>query len=169
MEKMVIEFKKYPKTPRFNNLKYLVTEKLDGTNACIMIQEGTVEAASRNRKITAEDDNYGFAAWVEENHQELLELGNGYHYGEWVGKGINRGYELDERRFYIFGNYKKEKLPTCVYNVPNLGSCDISGVEFMKQRLIEYGSFINKDFKNVEGLILQDKFSGFRYKVIINK
>lgn len=169
MEEMVIEFKKYPKTPRFNNLKYIVTEKLDGTNACIMINGENIEAASRNRKITSEDDNYGFAAWVEENRDELLKLGEGYHYGEWVGKGINRGYGLDDRRFYIFGKYNKESLPNCIYQVPNLGSTDIQSIKFMEQRLLEHGSFINKDFKEVEGLILQDKFSGFRYKVIINK
>lgn len=34
--------------------------------------------------------------------KELLKLGKGYHYGEWWGKGIQRGYGLEEKRFSLF-------------------------------------------------------------------
>ncbi len=46
------EFIKYPKTPRLFR-EIIVTEKLDGTNAQIVVNEdGTVQAGSRNRWIT---------------------------------------------------------------------------------------------------------------------
>lgn len=88
---MTIEFKAWPKIPRATGEKVTITEKMDGTNACVVIQEGKIVGVqSRKRFITPEDDNYGFAAWVAENEQELLKLGDGYHYGEWAGLGIQK-------------------------------------------------------------------------------
>jgi len=55
-------FQPWPKTPRLNR-DCIVTEKIDGTNSAIVIDEvGDVYAQSRNRLITPGDDNYGFAA-----------------------------------------------------------------------------------------------------------
>ncbi len=61
---------------------------------------------SRTRWITAQDDNHGFARWVEGNKQELLKLGAGRHFGEWWGSGIQRGYGLQkgEKRFSLFND-----------------------------------------------------------------
>ena len=72
----------------------VITEKIDGTNACVVVSEdGEVGAQSRNRLITPENDNYGFAKWVWKNADTLREiLGPGHHYGEWWGSGIQRGY-----------------------------------------------------------------------------
>ena len=64
-----------------------------------------VYAQSRNRFITPQSDNFGFAAWVRENAEELVEiLGPGRHFGEYWGNGIQRGYGLPrgERRFSLF-------------------------------------------------------------------
>ena len=64
-----------------------------------------VFAQSRTRFITPESDNFGFAAWVKANAQNLVEiLGPGRHFGEWWGHGIQRGYGLPrgERRFSLF-------------------------------------------------------------------
>ncbi len=98
----VAEFKPWPKTPRlFRDM--IVTEKIDGTNACVVISEdGRVSAQSRNRIIVPGNDNAGFAAWVESNRADLLALGPGCHYGERWGKGIQRGYDLDHKRFSLF-------------------------------------------------------------------
>lgn len=51
-----------------------VTEKIDGTNAQVIVSAdgGHVRAASRTKLITPEDDNKGFARWVQDNAQELL-------------------------------------------------------------------------------------------------
>lgn len=96
----------------------VVTEKVDGTNSAVIIEEidpelpyegeewtlcvierdeGTfaVAAQSRNRLLTPgkTTDNYGFAAFVQQNAEELFDLlGPGRHFGEWWGKGINKRY-----------------------------------------------------------------------------
>lgn len=96
------EFEKFPKIPRFNR-DIIITEKIDGTNAQLYITEdGRIISGSRNRWLTIEKDNFGFAAWVEEHAEELFRLGPGRHYGEWWGQGIQRGYGLDRRRFSLF-------------------------------------------------------------------
>jgi hypothetical protein len=98
-----IEFKASPKTPRlFRDIT--ITEKIDGTNACVIITEdGRVAAQSRNRLITPPNDNAGFAAWVHENEDSLTQiLGFGRHYGEWWGYKIGRKYDMESRRFSLF-------------------------------------------------------------------
>lgn len=79
-----IPFVEFPKIHRYNRT-VVITEKLDGTNAQVYINdEGTrCFAGSRNKWISIEDDNYGFARWVQTNHDELLKLGPGSHFGEW--------------------------------------------------------------------------------------
>lgn len=107
------EFQSFGKISRLNR-DITITEKIDGTNGAICIEQvppdhdgGTgyfrVYAQSRTRIITPENDNYGFAAWVEKNKNELINaLGPGTHFGEWWGQGINRGYGLTGRRFSLF-------------------------------------------------------------------
>jgi len=74
----------------------VVTEKIDGTNAQVTITEdGRFLTGSRNRWITPDDDNHGFARWAKDHELELREgLGFGTHYGEWWGQGIQRRYGL---------------------------------------------------------------------------
>jgi hypothetical protein len=97
------EFRPYPKTPRlFRDM--VVTEKIDGTNAAIGVTAaGAVYAQSRSRVITPDVDNFGFAQWVSDNAETLAaDLGEGLHFGEWWGQGIQRGYGLTEKRFSLF-------------------------------------------------------------------
>lgn len=96
------EFRPWPKIARLNR-DIIITEKLDGTNAAIGITDSETYAQSRTRVITPEADNFGFARWVLDHELELREqLGPGLHFGEWWGKGIQRGYGLTERRFSLF-------------------------------------------------------------------
>jgi ATP-dependent RNA circularization protein (DNA/RNA ligase family) len=54
-------FEDFPKIARLSR-ECCITEKIDGTNAQVVITEdGQVLAGSRTRFITPEDDNYGFA------------------------------------------------------------------------------------------------------------
>ena len=77
-----VEFKPWEKIPRENPFTVTISEKIDGTNACVVIKDGDIVGVqSRKRFITPEDDNYGFAAWVEENRDELLKMGDGYQVG----------------------------------------------------------------------------------------
>jgi hypothetical protein len=123
----VHEFTPWPKTARlFRDV--VVTEKLDGTNSAVHISPGyevkypsmfelkpgevivdgrlwRLSAQSRKRIITPgkTTDNYGFAGWVYDNAEDLVRiLGEGLHFGEWWGKGIQRGYGLDGKVFSIF-------------------------------------------------------------------
>lgn len=115
-------FQGWPKIPRLAS-QFVITEKIDGTNAAVLIEPESpvgehlhparlaevdthhIFAQSRTRFITPESDNFGFAAWVKENAENLVEiLGPGRHFGEWWGNGIQRGYGLPrgERRFSLF-------------------------------------------------------------------
>lgn len=97
------QFKGWGSTPRFHK-GLTITEKIDGTNACIVIWDGKVQAQSRKRMITPDDDNYGFAKWVYDNAGVLTDtLGYGYHYGEWFGEGIQKNpLGIEGKRFALF-------------------------------------------------------------------
>lgn len=116
------EFAAWPKTPRVGKSPagVVVTEKMDGTNACIVIENGEIVGIqSRNRFIAPGDDNFGFAKWVAEHADELIKLGNGTHYGEWVGPGIqNNPHNLTEKALYLFNVARPaHTLPECVRQV----------------------------------------------------
>lgn len=100
-----ITFEEWPKIARLNR-NIVVTEKIDGTNAAVIITEdGRIGAQSRTRLITPERDNFGFAGWVDRNRDALVEsLGPGRHFGEWWGSGIQRKYGLSgsDKRFSLF-------------------------------------------------------------------
>lgn len=123
-------FAAFPKMARFSRT-CIITEKIDGTNAQILIARSTegnrpspryavsiaptedhdatgdfyhIYAGSRTRWITPDNDNYGFARWVQNNALELVKLGEGRHFGEWWGSGIQRGYGLKngDKRLSLF-------------------------------------------------------------------
>jgi hypothetical protein len=113
-----MDFKEFPKMPRLSR-EIIVTEKIDGTNAQVAVVEldgysapGAVwegdglaiYAGSRTRWITPKADNFGFAAWVRDNAEELATLGPGNHFGEWWGAGIQRRYGLTDKRFSLFND-----------------------------------------------------------------
>jgi hypothetical protein len=113
-----LTFEPFPKLARLRRT-CTITEKIDGTNAQIVFgADGELLVGSRKRAIYPEGtqfnaqgevikgtDNFGFAAWVYANRDELFEfLGEGRHYGEWAGVGIQRGYHLDHKRFFLFNS-----------------------------------------------------------------
>lgn len=154
-----MEFFGFPKMARLNR-EIVITEKIDGTNACVAITEDMrILAGSRTRWITPEDDNFGFAAWVQQHKEELLLLGPGRHFGEWWGKGIQRGYGLSERRFSLFNVSRWEnaaELPACCSIVPVLyrGRFHTSAAEEAADRLRCLGSAAAEGFMDPEGIVL---------------
>lgn len=134
---MTIEFKAWPKTPRLFR-EIIITEKIDGTNSAVIIQElgdfadadpmnclavvvrdgkhYEIAAQSRNRLIFPgkTTDNYGFAGWVQKNAEQLFDLlGPGRHYGEWWGEGIQKRYVNaypQIRGFALFNTARHEGL-----------------------------------------------------------
>ena len=172
-----IEFMGFPKMARLSR-EIIVSEKIDGTNAQVYITEdGTMRAGSRTRWITPEDDNFGFAKWVDAHRDELLTLGPGRHFGEWWGKGINRGYGLTERRFSLFNVQRwalhgtdpktfptadprvtrtQDVLPPCCGLVPVLyqGPFDTAAVGACIERLRMKGSVAAPGFSRPEGVVV---------------
>lgn len=177
------EFLPFGKIPRLRR-SCLITEKIDGTNAQVCIErvedwdnpptsnvvatahgpDGTLyalRAGSRNRYISPEADNAGFARWVEGNAADLTKLGEGRHYGEWWGQGIQRRYNQDRKRFSLFnaarwGDDTGNERPACCDVVPVLydGIFTTDAVEAAVQRLRDEGSLAAPGFTRPEGVIV---------------
>lgn len=149
------EFLVFPKIPRLNR-EVVVTEKIDGTNAGVIVTAaGEVLAQSRSRIITPETDNFGFAAWVLDHAEELKQLGEGYHFGEWWGQGIQRKYGLDEKRFSLFNVTRwGEERPACCHVVPViLLGIGFNLVDVAVETLRVKGSYAAPGFMKPEGVV----------------
>jgi hypothetical protein len=170
------EFVEFPKIPRLR-LSVVITEKIDGTNGCIHIDEdGTVSAGSRTRWITPEADNFGFAMWVQEHAEELRGLGVGLHYGEWWGAGVGRRYGLDHKRFSLFNTSKwtvETPPPACCHVVPVIarnegGDLDLV-VEAALDLLRKKGSQAAPGFMRPEGICIFHVAANAYFKVTLEK
>jgi len=186
------EFQEFPKMARWSR-DVIVTEKIDGTNAQILITE-SVEflTGSRTRWITPESDNFGFAAWAHANREELMQLGVGRHFGEWWGSGIQRGYGLKEKRFSLFNAARwcvagaeplqipnadprivkvQDIAPACVGVVPVLyrGSMDELDVQDLVLQLQEKGSCAAEGFMQPEGFVVFHVAAGVGFKKTLDK
>ena len=163
-----MEFKAMQKIPRLSR-DCVITEKLDGTNASVLIGEaGEFFTGSRTRWITPEQDNYGFSAWAHAHREELMLLGPGHHFGEWWGAGCQRGYGLPEKRFSLFNTARwlDAPRPACVHVVPVLyaGPFTTAAVEAAVERLAAEGSMAAPGFMDPEGVIVYHEASGALFK-----
>lgn len=154
-----MEFEEFPKIARLSR-ECTITEKIDGTNACILITEdGQFLTGSRTRWITPEDDNFGFSRWAHENKDCLMLLGPGRHFGEWWGAGIQRKYGQTEKRFSLFNTFRwldDAVRPECCWVVPVLyqGLFTTEAVGTVMERLQALGSVAAPGFTNPEGIIV---------------
>ena len=207
------EFRPFPKLSRLSR-EVIITEKIDGTNASIFITETTddergplswnqqkiiaiigdltIRAGSRTRWITPGDDNFGFATWVNQNRDELIKLGPGHHFGEWWGQGIQRGYDLTEKRFSLFNVARwalhgtepqviptadprivktQDVLPACCGLVPVLyrGVFDTLEVGRCINALRSYGSWAAPGFPHPEGVVVFHIAGNCGFKKTIDK
>lgn len=166
------EFRPFKKIARLNR-EWLAHEKIDGTNAIVFVgEDGSVVAGSRNRWLTVDRDNYGFAKWVADNAEELRRLGPGYHYGEFWGAGVQSRYGLSEKRFSLFnvGRWADDAVrPKCCHVVPELArGLDVREVaERALARLRTEGSIAAPGFMNPEGIVLFHSASGTLLKVLL--
>jgi hypothetical protein len=178
-----VEFKEFLSNARLCR-DMVVTEKIDGTNAQVHITEdGRIFAGSRNRWITPEADNFGFARWVQQYGEELRQLGPGSHYGEWWGSGIQRGYGLEkgEKRFSLFNvarwadDRDREKYPVdrpaCCHVVPILhrGLFDTAVIEAQLTLIGATGSKAAPGFMKPEGVVVFHAASGQLFKKTLDK
>lgn len=156
-----MDFKPFPSIGRLSR-DIVITEKLDGTNASIVITpEGDFLTGSRTRWITPEDDNFGFSRWAHENKEELLKLGEGAHFGEWWGQGIQRKYGLLHKRFSLFnvGRWNEDNKPSCCHVVPTLyeGDFDTGRINDVLSMLETNGSAAVRGFMKPEGIVIYHK------------
>lgn len=189
-----MEFQEFPKIPRLSR-EMVITEKLDGTNACVRIEvyddparddeycklgatfvhDLVVFAGSRTRFVTpGKNDNYGFAGWVKANALDLVKLGVGTHFGEWWGKGIQRGYGLTEKRFSLFNTHRwgdPAVRPSCCHVVPVLytGPFNTLVVDVEVRGLAVGGSIAAPGFMNPEGVVVYHTAGNLLFKKTIEK
>lgn len=169
----VIEpFVSFPKLYRLTG-PVVITEKLDGTNAQIYISSTEFKVGSRTRWITPQNDNHGFARWAYDNKDELIRvLGEGKHYGEWWGNGIQRGYGMRTKVFSLFNTsrwdaktlFETTKIDVDVVPVLYTGSFDTTEFDRVLAALKVSGSLAAPGFMNPEGIVIYDTRSGTGYK-----
>lgn len=169
---MLPEFESFNKIPRLKR-GCIITEKIDGTNAQIYIDDsGNFFTGSRNKWITPEEDNAGFSRWAHEHKDELMKLGPGRHYGEWWGSGIQRRYGLTEKRFSLFNTsrWTPETLPNCasVVSVLYEGDFNIVAIDQTLEKLRNEGSVASPGFMDPEGIIVYHVASRSMYKVTLD-
>lgn len=196
----MFEFTGFPSIARLRR-DCVISEKIDGTNAAVLIEELDSEqdysddkflvaevkdesaafdtyygvlAQSRKRLITPQDDNFGFARWVQSNAEGLVKtLGPGLHFGEWWGSGIQRGYGLvkGEKRFSLFNTVRWKG--TDFSAVPGLGvvpelfvgEFSTENIDAVKANLLETGSQASPGFLSPEGIVVYHTASKSCYKV----
>lgn len=170
-----MEFETFDKIARLSR-GCAITEKIDGTNACIAISEdGGFFVGSRSRWITPEDDNFGFARWAYERKESLLALGPGRHFGEWWGSGIQRGYGLQkgEKRFSLFNTSRwiATAPPACCLVVPVLytGIFTSTAVDDALELLRTQGSQAAPGFMKPEGVIVYQSAGRVYFKKTLDK
>lgn len=181
-----MDFKEFPKMPRLSR-EIIVTEKIDGTNAQVAVVEldgysapGAVwegdglaiYAGSRTRWITPEADNFGFAAWVRDNAEEVATLGPGNHFGEWWGAGIQRRYGLTDKRFSLFNVARwGDERPACCDVVPVLyrGDFDTAAIEDCIASLRDFGSRAAPGFMKPEGVVVFHTAGNVGFKKTLEK
>lgn len=187
-----MEFVEFPKMARLSR-EVVITEKIDGTNSSITIQnvaletdlsdpnivvnngDYTMRVGSRTRWIVPGDDNHGFARWVKENSECLFGLGEGTHFGEWWGSGIQRGYGLSkgEKRFSLFNTtrWTDDVRPKCCSIVPELyrGNFTTDAVERALENLRLGGSMAAPGFKRPEGIVIFHTAGNVGFKKTLEK
>lgn len=184
------DFVEFPKIARLSR-RCVITEKIDGTNAQVMVRvngslgpdlnalatyveskDTYVLAGSRNRYLSPANDNFGFAAWVAANAEQLADLGEGRHFGEWWGSGVQRGYGLSERRFSLFNVSRwGESRPACCHVVPVLydGLFDTAEIEDALDLLRQHGSQAAPGFMRPEGVVVWHEPQGFLFKKTLER
>ena len=163
-------FQGFPKIARYSRL-CTVTEKIDGTNASIWIDDLCVDfrTASRTKWITPQDDNAGFSRWAHEHKEELMQLGPGHHFGEWWGLGIQRKYGQTRKRFSLFNTFlwsDAATRPACCDVVPVLyeGMFEQQAIEDRIVGLRHGGSVAAPGFMNPEGIVIYHQAAKLYFK-----
>jgi hypothetical protein len=193
-----MQFEEFKKIPRLFR-DCTITEKIDGTNGQIVIKNSMdgelndfkpltavalddqlyyVLAGSRNRWVYAEKglDNSGFAVWVLDRAEALVrKLGEGRHYGEFWGAGIQRKYGLDHKRFSLFNTNKWKPEDVASFGIYGLGVVPVlfegefrtDAVNDAKHLLKYGGSIAAPGFMDPEGVVVYHHAANVYFKSTI--
>ncbi len=149
-----------PRTWKLPTLKFTGTVKLHGTNASVRIdRDMNITYQSRNRILTIESDNAGFAVWASQHKLLWRQLATWYSkqfedtaevvlFGEWCGGNIQKGVALSqlEKMFVIFEVWVYDSLGVKRYAVQHVDNADPSEGIF---DINHFKSFeIDIDFEN---------------------
>ncbi|TSA57198.1 hypothetical protein D4R42_02075 [bacterium] len=146
---------KYSGIQSLSRAEVIVTEKIDGTNAVVYVHEdGRVLAGSRNRWITLDNENLGFARYVEDHTEEFREMGPGYHYGEFIGCGIQRRYNNIPKEFVSFEHWRAD-LRFRTVPILYTGLWSQTAMTVILQELKSGGSVLVPGFTDPEGIVVQ--------------
>lgn len=94
--------------PQTGKMTFRGKVKLHGTNAAVRLRNGGVEAyQSRERDITPDDDNAGFARWasgVDWSPVQTAPEGVTVIHGEWAGAGVQKTTVVSTlpKKFFVF-------------------------------------------------------------------
>ncbi len=175
---MAKEFKKYQHLERFGTTEVqgiefgecFVFPKIDGTNASLW-WDGELQAGSRRRHLTLEDDNAGFYEWAKSNESisEFLKSNNELTlYGEWLVPHALKTYrETAWRKFYVFDVMKGENYLRYEEYQPLLESAGIDYIPYIAKikngsyeqfvNQLEHNTFLVEDGKGTgEGIVLKN-------------
>lgn len=158
----------------------------DNGNILAILPDGPDEsfvvfAQSRTRFIIPADDNYGFAKWVQQNAQGLVDtLGEGRHFGEWWGSGIQGGYGAAKgQRYFSLFNTTRWSYEVSAYqditSVPNLrvvpvlyqGAFTEHAIEYTLNALAQYGSVASPGYTRPEGVVIFHTASNSMFKITL--
>lgn len=198
---MIVEHKRFGKIFRLNR-PVVVTEKIDGTNCAVVVvpvdaleslaaagrgaavvevekEDGSshscaVYAQSRNRILFPGADHHGFMEFVHDNADGLANLlGVGCHFGEWWGKGINREYAQQGRRFALFNIERWRGIETCtkipietVTVLAEMDAFDTAKIARVMHDLRTNGSKHVPAWPTPEGVVVRHSASGALFKVM---
>jgi len=161
-------------------LTFKGTVKLHGTNASVCFNsENGFWIQSRQNIITIEKDNAGFAFFAESHKIQLCSLLDDLIdenqidtkvytvsiYGEWAGKGIQKGVGISQldKAFYVFG-VKVSKPQDEEFNAYWIDSSNVRNAECRIFNVEDYETYsIDVDFNMPQ--LAQNKFGEITEKV----
>jgi hypothetical protein len=153
------------------SLDYVSKIKLHGTNAAIQIKGNEVGYQSRNRMLTPDNDNAGFAAWASQYEEEWRSCSKAFDnenviiYGEWFGDGMTKKVSCSRvkgRHFAVFAirlftdNYSARlvfpgNIAARLPSIPNLHILPIFGrYTIDENNLTEIAALIEKQVEDID-------------------
>lgn len=157
-----------------NSEELFIQPKLDGTNGLLAFENGKLLIGSRNRFITIDNDNQGFAKYIEDNKDRFLNYFNEHPthvlYGEFLINHVFKVKPVYVKNFYVFDVYDRVERKY-LYPDEYTKFLDINNISYVptyhavnkdieslcKNDLKDFGRFLLEDsFEMGEGFVIKD-------------